>query len=146
MNFVYEITNNINNKKYIGVTKSPITRFKAHKNAKTDLGTDIRNLGVENFNMQIIFEHEDRRICYIEEQKNIESKNTVYPYGYNTSSGLYSDGNSDLSEEKIKRIYFRTQNTSKSDLEISLDEDISIGTVYRIRHKKCHFDILHKLN
>jgi group I intron endonuclease len=65
--FVYKITNNINEKVYIGLSKNPKQRFYGHARGKTYLGRSIKKHGIENFSFDVFVS------CFsLEEAKRIE--------------------------------------------------------------------------
>ena len=52
---VYKITNNVNDKVYVGITSIGFkNRFKQHVRANSYIGREIRRIGVENFKISII--------------------------------------------------------------------------------------------
>ena len=84
MNYIYKITNQINNKSYIGYTTDPKARWKAHKHHQ---GSDlvfqaIKKYGVNKFKFEVIAED-----TVDNEQKYIEKYNTLTPNGYNITTG-----------------------------------------------------------
>ena len=87
---LYRITNTVNGKAYIGVTKHPKVRFRKHcksDNKKpTLLNFAIAKHGAENFLMEILcVAPED--YCYDLEIKAIAAYNTRTPFGYNATIG-----------------------------------------------------------
>ena len=82
--FLYCITNLVNGKKYIGITKMPYTRFSDHSRAKSLIGNAIRKHGKENFKIEIMVESTDQYIIDLESLAII-SYGTLHPNGYNLS-------------------------------------------------------------
>lgn len=86
---VYKVTNILNNKSYIGMTKQSLDkRFSQHKQAakrgvKTLLYNAIRKYGTNNFIIELISEHSNKKECINQEIYHI-SKNIN---GYNIASG-----------------------------------------------------------
>lgn len=87
---VYKITNKINNKYYIGMTKQELgKRFSQHKTAskrastKSYLYNAMKKYGVENFEIEQLFQFENREDCCNKEIECI-SKNLD---GYNLAKG-----------------------------------------------------------
>ena len=92
MPYIYIITNNINNKSYIGKTHSsdPLKRWNQHKsdskkdrNKSRPLYRAINKYGIENFSFKILEETdnpEQREVYYIEHFK-------TYKNGYNATLG-----------------------------------------------------------
>lgn len=99
--FVYKITNNINNKKYIGITIDYKRRWKQHINNSSSLvHKAIEKYGVENFSFELLYYG-----LSIEEASNIEidlisKENCLVPNGYNIAKGGYNiSGNHKSGEE-----------------------------------------------
>lgn len=87
---IYKLTNTITGKLYIGqTTMSLARRWAVHKAARrtSPLTSSIKKHGAKNFKVEII----DRATSLDELHKlevfYIKDLNTVYPYGYNLSSG-----------------------------------------------------------
>ena len=85
---IYLITNNINQKKYVGQSICPKDRFKAHcrkcKEYTSLISKAINKYGKENFSFKIIGWFED----YNEkEQEYIAAYKTLAPNGYNIAIG-----------------------------------------------------------
>ncbi len=58
--YVYQITNLINNKKYIGITNNYIKRWSNHKSGNSKnmvIGRAIEKYGIENFKFEILFDN-----------------------------------------------------------------------------------------
>lgn len=92
MGCIYKITNNINQKIYIGYTTVSITeRMRRHKNddpkANTILGRAIKKYGWENFKYEIVEECEDKEELLILEQYYILELSSRTPNGYNMTGG-----------------------------------------------------------
>jgi len=87
---IYCITNKVNGKQYIGVSKDPKKRFRQHCNHKIKTKAIIKNAillhGKENFELQILL-HGPKDYCYELEPKLIEAYNTRTPDGYNICKG-----------------------------------------------------------
>ena len=71
---IYEITNNLNGKKYIGKSENCYGRWLSHKSnymlQNNPLYEDMRNFGIENFSFKVIekipaYLHDIRREEYI---------------------------------------------------------------------------------
>jgi group I intron endonuclease len=100
--FVYKITNQINNKIYIGKSINPTKRFRMHiylatkynsKNECTKLYRAIRKYGSEQFKLEIIesFTDENKSYCaeefYINEFNSIKLGMNIKPGGKGGSAG-----------------------------------------------------------
>lgn len=91
---IYQITNLINNKKYIGQTKKSIEkRFQEHiseskNNPKYKIHRAINKYGEKNFIIDIIMQCDNQNEANISEIKYIEKfKTQNNEYGYNIASG-----------------------------------------------------------
>lgn len=86
---IYKITNNINNKAYIGQSINPEKRWEDHIKGHSNSGVSlihraIIKYGIKNFNFEIIGWFED----YNEKEKYyIQYYRTLEPYGYNLMAG-----------------------------------------------------------
>lgn len=87
---VYKITNKVNNKYYIGMTKQELgKRFSQHKNAskkasvKNYLYNAMKKYGVENFEIEELFQFKNREDCCDKEIECISQN----PNGYNLAKG-----------------------------------------------------------
>lgn len=90
--FIYMITNQKNNKKYIGRTCNNVTKrlrqhFSDSKYIKNNcpLHKDMKKYSQSDFNIEVVFEFNADNYFYADtiELKLIERYNTFYPKGYN---------------------------------------------------------------
>ena len=98
--YIYLITNNINNKKYVGITNNPIKRWQNHcsKNRKpTVIQNAIQKYGKENFTFKIIEDNvpiekiDEKEIYYIQFYNSLVENGQ----GYNVAKGgMYNINNS----------------------------------------------------
>lgn len=95
LGYIYTITNNINNKIYVGQTISPKERWFKHKNEakhidtrsyKSHLYNAMNVYGADNFSFEII-EECDCEILDERERYWIQELNTLEPNGYNINNG-----------------------------------------------------------
>ena len=117
MGYIYLITNQINNKKYVGkTTKSIKERWEEHlKDSKKEkceirpLYRAIRKYGIENFTIEEI---EKCNIISLSEKEQywIKYYNT-YEDGYNATLG--GDGSILLDYDEIIKVYLTTHNASE---------------------------------
>jgi group I intron endonuclease len=105
---LYQITNTVNEKSYIGITKLSINeRWNVHvsnsRKPKYPLHFAIAKYGQEVFNIKLLEENEDRRfISSLEEPTIQQLKTHITQQGYNVAKGGYGG---DLgSESNTKRI------------------------------------------
>ena len=84
---VYKISNDINDKLYIGITSSGISvRFKQHSKAESYIGNAIRKHGVEHFKIEVIDVAETREEVMKKEIYWIDHYNS-FKKGYNLTVG-----------------------------------------------------------
>lgn len=108
MMYLYLITNLINQKQYVGITKNPERRKREHFNINNKHGSKlvkaaIQKYGIENFRFEILYDGEKEWIKSLE-IKIIGALETMVPHGYNLTAG--GDGAHDYkhSEETLKRM------------------------------------------
>ena len=84
MDYIYKITNTVNNKSYIGYTTNPQNRFKDHAHGRGSkvLHQAIKKYGVDKFRFEVIAED-----TVDNEQTYIDQHNTIAPNGYNLTEG-----------------------------------------------------------
>ena len=111
MKYIYKVTNTINDKVYIGQTENVETRWNYHLRDylrssdslrfKSPLYDDMKEYGVDKFTIEEL-EGVDKDNSYIKEQFWIKELNTLYPNGYNlTSGGEKGKFYSDITKERI---------------------------------------------
>lgn len=84
---VYKISNDINDKLYIGITSCGISvRFKQHSKAESYIGNVIRKHGVEHFKIEVIDVAETREEVMEKEMYWIDYYNS-FKKGYNLTIG-----------------------------------------------------------
>jgi group I intron endonuclease len=87
---VYIITNNVNGKQYIGISKNIVERWSHHKSAKGDipaLHSAILKYGIDNFEFNHIANAFDVESAKIIERLLIVEYKTQAPNGYNLTMG-----------------------------------------------------------
>lgn len=88
--YIYQITNLINGKIYIGQTNNIQKRWSNHKccNSPTmAIAKAIKKYGVENFKFEVLMRGLSLEEANQKEQELIKQKNTLVPYGYNIALG-----------------------------------------------------------
>ena len=123
--YVYEISNTKNNKKYIGVTKDVKVRFEKHKRETRRVGrkyilthplySDMRNFGVDIFSVNVLEETTETE-AYQKEKHWIEKLNTLYPNGYNLTTG--GEEGKEYSE-RTKRLIGKEKKNDWKDPQLS---------------------------
>ena len=107
MTGVYKITNKINNKSYIGKSEVDISyRLSQHKRgiySNEHLQRAIQKYGIENFTFEVL-EECSKDLCCDREIYWIKYYNTLYPNGYNYTTGGENKSGfsfSDISKQKM---------------------------------------------
>lgn len=84
---LYKITNLINGKCYIGVSRNPRERFRQHTRSKYAIGNAIRKWGVENFELSTIATGSEEYIYSIEDAAILSFSSSASDHGYNMTEG-----------------------------------------------------------
>lgn len=89
--YLYQVTNKLNDMKYIGITNNVARRFAGHcrntaLRTKSFLNSAIIKYGKENFEIKVLLIG-SRTYCMEAEANLIKSFNTISPNGYNISGG-----------------------------------------------------------
>ena len=115
---IYLITNNLNNKKYVGqTTRGFINRYNEYKSQAKSCNTyvlkSIQKYGIENFNFKIIDTAQTLHELNYKEIKYISTYNTTNRnLGYNIELGGTNSGSS---EETIQLLRSQRKNVKQSD-------------------------------
>ena len=151
---IYKITNDVNNKIYVGKTNNFIRRYREHfmkTNIKNDpnkaLYLAMHKYGFEHFTMSIIEECEDS-IWEEREQYWINTYNSLTPNGYNMIDGgsepphRFGEKSSHaiLTQKEADEIICLLQKYSTvelSNLDIANMYDISVDQIKRINNGQC---------
>ena len=134
MAYIYQITNDINQKIYIGKTECSIEkRFKEHcwdafreRNEKRPLYNAMRKYGIEHFHIELIEETdspEEREIYWIEEKQSFKN-------GYNATIG--GDGRKYIDQDLVVKTYQDLQNIKLVAKQLHHDE----STISKILKEK----------
>lgn len=104
MIFIYKITNKINSKVYIGLTKDLERRFKEHKTGKgsKSLYRDILKYGEDNFDFSVLEEVNDYNQAALKEIQYISNYDALIS-GYNKTPGGEIPETQSLKEKKNKK-------------------------------------------
>ena len=130
MAYIYQITNKINGKIYIGKTEHSIEkRFKEHctdafkdRNEKRPLYAAMRKYGIENFEVSLLEETnnpEEREVYWIEQKRS-------FKFGYNATLG--GDGKRYIDYDLVIATYQELQNMTETARRL----DINISSVKKI--------------
>lgn len=134
MAYIYQITNDVNQKIYIGKTENSIEkRFKEHcwdasreRNEKRPLYNAMRKYGVEHFHIELIEETdnpEEREIYWIEKKQSFKN-------GYNATIG--GDGRKYIDYDLVVKTYQDLQNIKLVAKQLHHDE----STISKILKEK----------
>lgn len=88
--YVYQITNKINNKVYIGITNNYKKRWENHKcnnDPSMVIAKAIKKYGKDNFNFEVLYSNLTIEEAEKLEIELIQEKNSLVPNGYNVSQG-----------------------------------------------------------
>lgn len=119
--YVYQITNLINNKQYIGITNNIKKRWSNEKSYPSNpvrrqvIQEAIHKYGKDNFDFAILYQNLSIEQAVELEAKLIKEKNTLVPNGYNVDKGGQyhaqvkpkygaDNGNAKLSEDEAQYI------------------------------------------
>ena len=139
MAYIYQITNNINGKIYVGKTNFPIEkRFKEHckdafreRNEKRPLYAAMRKYGTENFSISLLEETdnpEEREVYWIESLGSFKK-------GYNATIG--GDGKRYLDYDLIVATYQELHSEKKVADKLGIDSH-SVAMALRERGEKIY--------
>lgn len=111
---VYLITNTVNNKKYVGLTRNGYkNRFSSHlqaafvSNKKGVLYDAMRKYGLTKFGIEVVFQNPSSAVCGMMEQVLVKKWNTQVPNGYNMTPGGESiKGYKTLKDEDIPKCLY----------------------------------------
>ena len=134
MAYIYQITNDVNQKIYIGKTENSIEkRFKEHcwdasreRNEKRSLYNAMRKYGIEHFHIELIEETdnpEEREIYWIEKKQSFKN-------GYNATIG--GDGRKYIDYDLVVKTYQDLQNIKLVAKQLNHDE----STISKILKEK----------
>lgn len=152
---IYIIRNKINNKVYIGQSKNPKNRWKAHKTAaktghykgRSILYEAMKKYGIEKFFMEII---ESNVFNYNEREKYwIKKYDSLFPNGYNlipggeqypNFSGINNSSAAIKDEEILNKIIQDLKNTLIPQTELAKIYNVPINTIHGINQGLTYFD------
>ena len=144
---IYKFTNKFDGKSYIGQSVDIQRRYNNHK-TRSDIHNHfeetyfhdmIRHYGFDNFTFEVLeecsrSELDDREMYYIQKY------NTLYPNGYNKTSGGNSPSHYQLSDEIYNGIIDDLLNSELSGLEIAKKYDVHFNTVYQMNLGNQRYD------
>lgn len=139
MEYIYKITNKVNNKTYIGRTKDYNRRVKDHKNIAFNhsiknqkynrpLYVDIREYGLDSFTFEVLettTKPKERELYYIDKFNSMDKQ-----FGYNLINGDIGDNNVVPNRvydiEKVDKAIHLLQTTDIGMSDISKETGLSI--------------------
>ena len=132
MAYIYQITNDINGKIYIGKTEFSIEkRFKEHctdafkdRNEKRPLYAAMRKYGIEHFHIELIEETdnpEEREVFWIENKRSFKN-------GYNATIG--GDGKHYIDYDLVISTYKELNSIKDTALKLNIHRD-SVSNILR---------------
>lgn len=113
---VYLIINEVNGKQYVGLAKDVVARWRVHlkharNNAPSHISRAIRKHGPENFSFRVLQFAPVQELPQLERQY-IESLGSLWPHGYNMTTGgeathgfRFSARSKELIRESTKRAW-----------------------------------------
>lgn len=142
--YVYQITNLINSKIYIGITNNYKKRWSNHRccnNPKMAIASAIKKYGVDNFKFEILYQGLSVEEAEEKEVELIKIKNSRVPNGYNIQKGgfhnngepLYGcDNNHALLTEEQVRYIKSNRNLPMYVLYEDFNDIITYGTFKKV--------------
>lgn len=123
MAYIYQITNDINDKIYVGKTEFPIEkRWQEHcsdafrdRNEKRPLYSAMRKYGIDHFHIELLEETnnpEEREIYWIENKRSFKN-------GYNATMG--GDGKKYIDYDLVIATYQEVQNVAETARILGID-------------------------
>lgn len=146
--YVYKISNNINNKIYIGITNDYQRRWREHKNnhnKNSIIAKAIQKYGENNFTFEILYSGLSIEDANNKEIELIKKYNSLIPNGYNISSGGgvqngSENGNAKLTKEQAQYILDH-RNQPMYVLYEEFNEIITYATFKKIYHHQAYKDL-----
>lgn len=150
MYYIYKIQNQINHRKYIGLTNNikrrrarHFTDLKCNRHDNLFLQKEYNIYGAENFTFETIFEGEITYQEISEKEKQYIKIYDSYKNGYNQNEGGNfgpSNGGSHLTQSDIFNICSALEFCSRPGGVLSKMYQVSLTTISRIKHKENHVE------
>lgn len=139
---IYKITNQLNNKSYIGQSIHIERRWQEHKKPSTEsvISTAIKEYGVENFSFEIL-ELCSQNELDIKEKYWMSIYNSIVPYGYNVSDLTESQHTQfhHFNKETLMLIIQDIKISNDSFSEIAQKYNLNVSTISRINAGQIHY-------
>lgn len=145
---LYKITNQINNKIYVGITELLIEeRWKQHltdsKNPEYPFHYAIKKYGCENFAIELLLDSEDREYISSLEEPTIQLlESHISKNGYNVAKGGYGGDLGPEANEKRQKTKLNFSKEKKEEISIKLS--LSHTGLKRTDAEKEHMSVLQK--
>lgn len=142
---IYKIENLNTKKIYIGQSINIQKRFKEHQrngkyNDSTLIDSDITNLGIENFSFEIL---EECSVAELNDKEKyyISYYNSIYPNGYNKTTGGTSENSMFLkySPQILQQIISDLKNSELSIKEIANKYNLDVSMIYYLNRGDYHY-------
>lgn len=151
---IYIVTNSVNAKQYVGITKSLKNRWKQHQSTNGSspfLHAAIKKYGVEKFVFTHVATAFDLECAQSIEQMLIIEHNTKAPFGYNLTDGgegvrglLLSEETKKVLSEKSKRLW-ESQGHIAKQMALRTSEEYRRGQSEKAKAAWSNPDLLSKL-
>lgn len=146
--YVYKITNNINNKIYIGITNDYKRRWREHKgkhNKNSVISKAIHKYGEQNFSFEVLYSGLSIEDANQKEIELIQQYNSLIPNGYNISSGGgvqkgSENGRAKLTKEQAQYI-LDNRNQPMYVLYEQFNEILTYSAFKKIYHHQTYTDL-----
>ena len=130
---IYQLTNSVTGKKYIGVTIDFRERLRTHKKSNTVIGRALRKYGLGNFRISVLHSRLTKDTASILEKRLIAAKSTLTPDGYNVADGGYNGNNFEgKTKEEMQEIRNRMSQAQKGEKNHNFGKPRSMETRRRI--------------
>lgn len=154
--YIYQITNLINGKIYIGQTNNITKRWSNHKcnnDPNTVIARAIRKYGIENFKFEVLYRNVPIEDIDELEIKTIQEKHSRVPEGYNVAKGGQGkcekdihrygaeNANAHLTDEEVRYILLH-RNIPMYILYSQFSEKISYNQFKKVYHHQVYKNII----
>lgn len=127
---LYKITNQINNKIYIGITKLSVgERWEKHlkdsKNPLYPLHRAIQKYGSDTFSLEVLLESKNREEISSKEEPTIQLlESHISKNGYNVAKGGYGGDLGSIANEKRKKTMANFSKEKKEDISRKISKSL----------------------
>lgn len=151
--YIYQITNLVNGKIYIGQTNNPKKRWSNHRCCNDPdmvIAQAIKKYGVDNFKFEILLKGLTLEESNLKEQELIKEKNSLIPNGYNVAKGgnvfptgpkYGADNNHSCLSEKEAQYILDNRNLPMYVLYEKFSDKISYNAFKKIYHNQTYTNL-----